>query len=1356
MTNASLYILTFILVLCGEISTLFAQQIGITPVKIAHELPSLTVNRTFQDREGYIWFATANGLSRFDAFNLLTFKLEDESGNAAGNQNILAIDEIDRNILLGTENGVFILDKRTYRMARFPDEQLTGRRVAAIMIDNESKIWIGADNGIYVYNRELHLHDKFEPGHGSPKSIPPGTVNTIFQDQNGEIWTGIWAGGLHKFDAKTNTFKAFPAIGPSNSPFKIAQDDRGQHWVSTWGDGLFLFNPDDPDNMYREVIIKNKRRGVGKEGLVYNIVQDHIKKYIWVLSFSGISVYRYTKDGDVEEVDLSAVFQHTSNFFQDIYEDRSGTLWLAINGEGISTISFDRPMMRSFTLPQVQQRYRISPNINMLYRDPENQLWFNLERIGLGKYRPQEDELETYSNLRFKDLISLRAVNCALEIENALWVGAAYESIINVFHKKGNDISLYRSIDLSQYAPNAGIPLRLYQDSRKNVWIGTTLGVLYRKWGEEQFYRVADIDDEIVAIVEDDKETVWVATKNRGIFQMDSRHAWKPTKQIGQQTDGLRSDQIETMDADGRGNLWIGTKDNRLLSFHIGNGQLEEYANAPLFSSNQILQVVCLDSTVWVSTTRNVYKLLPTDKRIFAYGISDGVPVNMFAKGAYAADKRANTVYFGGNNGIIQFWDSSFAPSHSLPIVISDVKINNRSALLHSLHKKFDFQGKSLVLDPEDQSLEILFSSLEYAHPNKLRYAYKLEGVDKDWVYVPRERLFATYNNLGKGEYTFLIKATDLDNKWNSDITRLHIRRKPAFYESNLAYLLYTLCALGMAYVAIRFYTNRLQLRSDLRVAEIEKDNANKLAQTKLSYFTNISHELLTPLTIISCLIDDVQMITKKNLMQFDKMRFNIDRLKRLLKQILDFKRVESQQMLLRVGRENLITFIRNICTVYFSPWAKRKNILFDIVQGDCIPEGYVDADKLDKIIFNLLSNAFKYTADGGHIQLSFHTEQANGSTNLIVRVKDTGIGIAPSELDKIFIPFYNNRLARQQETNGVGLALTKELVELHHGTIEVDSILGKGSTFTVRIPVEKGGYTAEELRELHDSLIDLDNLMKEANALPKALPMREEGKSDVRILLVEDNEDLLQTVRSLLSKTYQIYIARQGEKALAILQEEEIDIVVSDIMMPVMDGLTLCRRIKQDPEINHIPVILLTAKNSIDDRIECYQAGADSYISKPFDLKVLEARMHSFLIQKRNKQKNFKTNPQINISSLDYTPQDEQFLEKMIAVLEEHLTNDQFDVVALSHELGLSKSTLYRKTKALLDLSPSEFIKNIRLKHACQMMDKDKSISVSEVAFATGFSDPRYFSTCFKAEFGMTPSEYQKQIVKSIKPSKL
>lgn len=595
MIKAFIYHFSFFFTFLGGLSYSFAQEPSVTHIKIEQELPSLTVKKTFQDSDGYIWFATAHGLSRFDAFNLLTFKLQDEHGNTVTNQSILAINELNGNLLLGTENGVYVLEKRTYRISPFPDKLLQNRRVSAITVDKQSRVWIGANNGIYVYNKDFSLQHKFEHNPGDDESIPGGTVNTIYEDQDGDIWGGIWQAGLHKLDPQTNRFKAFPAIGQSNNPFKIIQDDRGQFWISTWGDGLFLFHPDDKENTYREKIIQNKRRGIGKEELVYNIVQDHVRKYIWVLSFSGMSTYRYTDSGHIEELDFSHLFQHASHSFEDIYEDRSGVLWLAINGHGMSTISFDRPVLRSFELPQVQQRYHIIPNINMLYHDRYDQLWFNVERIGMGKLTPKTKDLETYSNLRFRDISSLRAVNCALEISDELWVGAAYEPVLNVFKKYGNDLSLDRRINLWEHTEHAGIPHHLFQDSQRNLWIGTTNGLLYKSPEEERLHRVEGIDDHLVALTEDNKGKIWAASKDHGIYFVDKRNTWTATKYIGKQTTGLCSDQIETMDADQRGNLWIGTKDNRLLSFHIASGRIEEYANAQLFSSNQILDVVALE-----------------------------------------------------------------------------------------------------------------------------------------------------------------------------------------------------------------------------------------------------------------------------------------------------------------------------------------------------------------------------------------------------------------------------------------------------------------------------------------------------------------------------------------------------------------------------------------------------------------------------------------------------------------------------------------------------------------------------------------------------------------------------------------
>ncbi|GHE48330.1 hybrid sensor histidine kinase/response regulator transcription factor [Sphingobacterium griseoflavum] len=1320
------------------------QEIGVTSLKIEKELPSLTINRTFQDTDGFIWFATAQGLSRFDAHNLLNFELTDSNRRIVDDQNISDIIETGDHLLLATGNGLYTLNKRSYSIQPFPAAALKNRRVTAMLVDHQSNIWIGTSNAVFVFRPNFTLLKKYVHDPNIKGSIPAGTTNMFYEDKAGNLWMGIWCAGLHKLNKKEDRFVPYPTLGGRNNPFRMFQDDHGQLWIASWGDGMYLFDPQNKKNCYRSVTIQNKRRGGGNEDLCYHILQDPHRKYIWILSFSGISTFQYTKDHALEIVDNSTLFDNTSNIFNDLYLDRSGLLWLSIGGKGVSTVSFDKPEIKNLTFDQVKPRYSILPNVNMLYKDRSGDLWFNLERIGLGKLASKTGEMTTYSNARFKDLISIRAVTSALEVDRQLWIGSSYEPTINVFDNDGADMTLSKKIDLKQWSPQADVPLFFFQDSRHTVWVATANGVFVKKAGEQSFTYMRYLQDYIAGITEDYSGSVWIATKGKGIYQFRNGEIADPVLHLGKETQGIFTEQIETIAADQSGNLWIGTKDSRLLRYHIQQQRTTELANTGLFSKNQLLDIVCLDDMVWLSTTRNIYKVVPTDNSIYEYAANDGLAVNMFSKRAYTVDAAEKSVYFGGYNGAVGFKKTAFTPKKHAQIVVSDIKVNNVSSMIHADNKKFNLHARTLMLEPDDRHIEISFSSMEFAHPEKIRFAYKLEGVDQDWVYAPRERLFATYNNLGKGSYKFLVMATDLNNKWNAAVTALEITKKPAFYESNLAYLLYLLLLAILLYFLISFSVYRLKLRSDLRIAQIEKNNADELIQTKLSYFTNITHDLLTPLTIISCLIDDVQITTQKNLSQFEKMRFNLQRLKRLLQQILDFRRIEHKQMELRVGKNNLTAFLEEMGSAYFSPLAKRNDIDFQIHGSTGEENIYFDIDKLDKIVFNLLSNAFKYTSAGGKITVSYKTEWQNEVFWLYINVQDSGIGIAPEEMDKIFIPFYTNRQTKQQESNGIGLALTKDLVQAHRGHIRVESTIHRGSCFRVVIPVNRESYSEAELQHAQQ-LREVPAEITVAEGQHVHLPPALQGDA-LQLLLVEDNEDLRTTIASVLGRNYKVYSASHGQEALEILQKTDIDMVISDIMMPVMDGLTFCRTIKSNVDSNHIPVLLLTAKASTDDRIACYEAGADGYISKPFEIKILEARIHSFIINKRVRQSDFKNSPQINISALDYTPVDEQFLTKMIAFIEENLADERFDVLILGDKLGLSKSTLYRKTKVLLDLSPSELIKNIRLKRACQMMDQDKSISVSEVAFSTGFADPRYFSTCFKAAFSMTPTAYQRR----------
>lgn len=503
----------------------------------------------------------------------------------------------------------------------------------------------------------------------------------------------------------------------------------------------------------------------------------------------------------------------------------------------------------------------------------------------------------------------------------------------------------------------------------------------------------------------------------------------------------------------------------------------------------------------------------------------------------------------------------------------------------------------------------------------------------------------------------------------------------------------------------------------------------------KLNYFTNISHELLTPLTIISCVTDELEQNDKTSENQISILRANVNRLKRLLQQILDFRKVENGKMIIKVSKGDISSFVSEIVASNFQTLAQKKGIrLITQIEEDI--QGYIDFDKMDKILFNLLSNAIKYTPEHKQIRLVLKVNRRDEFRYLFIQVEDEGIGISAKEIKLIFNKFYNNKRLPGCESNGIGLSLTKELITLHHGSIEVQSETNKGSVFTVEIPIDKDIYTEQEIYE--STILPNEEI--------ESVIENEETNDRPCILFVDDNKDLRELMRNILGKSYQLITAKNGIEGLKLLSENNIDIAICDLMMPEMDGLEFCRHLKTDVQTSHIPVLMLTAKNGTEDQIECYKAGAESYIAKPFEMKILQARIENLLKARESRQLSFRTKTEMNISTLDYQSVDEQFLNNAIKCIETHLSESNFDIPQMAMELNMSTSTLTRKFKVITGLTPLGFIRNIKLKHACIML-KDKSVNISEVAYATGFSIPKYFTKCFKDEFGITPTEYQEKM---------
>ena len=751
---------------------------------------------------------------------------------------------------------------------------------------------------------------------------------------------------------------------------------------------------------------------------------------------------------------------------------------------------------------------------------------------------------------------------------------------------------------------------------------------------------------------------------------------------------------------------------------------------------------------IWISTNKRVIEYDPKNGGIMDYSTMTDVMVNSFMPNSYYKT-RSGKILYGGNKGISVFtpYDHLSDNPRRIRTMVSDVKIDGVSSLLEKNNQRFNLRSQIISLNAGDKNIEIDFSSLNYAFPDKIKYAYKMDGVDDDWVYVRGDRQFAFYNQLPKGKRTFYLKTTDVNGLWSNYIAEVQVFKQPAFYETLWAYLFYIVFTLLCLYLFYHRMKRRIQLRHELRIAQIDKEKSEELVQTKLRYFTNISHDLLTPLTIITCLIDDAEMTNGSRISQLTMIRSNVNKLRRLLQQILDFRKVESGNMKLSVSKSDVISFIDDVCKVNFTPLMRKKNQTFTFLTEDRHLMAYFDRDKLDKIVSNLLSNACKYTANGGDIKLIVDSYWESEYHHLRIQVVDTGEGIAPADLENVFKRFYTINKGDESESNGIGLSLTKDLVELHHGTINVESELGKGSTFTVDLPINKDSYQEDELISEHISVngINTDLILEKEELIDSKVGEGEDMQiADVHLLLVEDNEELLFLMEKILSKHYHVLIAKDGLEALNVIKDNEIDIIISDVMMPEMDGLEFCRTLKSNLETSHIPIILLTAKNTVEDRIECYNAGADGYISKPFELKILEARINNFIMHKKNKQEEFRSNVEVNIDSLEPSSMDKEFLDKVISVIKSNMSEGDFDVVQLADALAVSKSSLYRKMKIATGLSPIEFIRNIRLKHGSQLL-KDKSISVAEVAYECGFSNPKYFATCFKEEFGVTPKEYQK-----------
>lgn len=1312
-------------------------------------LPNNMVHRVYQDRDGMMWIATFHGLFQYDGYEVRTYKSNLYTPGLLVNNNVLSVKEDYSNRLwIGTHDGLNVLDKKTGELRSMRLEGVSRHRLRDIVVTRDNRVYFAYIRGMAYYDEQqdsLVLMTKQNCGGEVPDQA---NIQSVIEDVNGDLLVGTWGRGLYRYIVKENRFVHYP-LHNHRYILSLFIDSKGRLWIGSSGKGLHRVTFSDDKESIDVVSYVNDAddRLSICSNYIYAIDEDYQTQTLWLGTRNGLSVMDLDDEGSFTNYrDTDARHYLATNEVNSVMRDQNGLMWIGTKGAGVFHVDTHARSFHSFT--ENDTKMPVTDFISSLYVGDDGAVWAGFS-YGVKYYKDGKvvNAIPGVPTLRPYHISYSKSTDEVL-------VAAHDEGVYSL--RGGEVVTRYRTSN-TDFVPHNLVHMVL-EDSKGNWWLGTYegLSVRYSDGREYSFEKIDGADEllkkEITSLAEGRDGSLWLATINNGIVRvsgdMENPKSLK-VKNYSLENGLLPVNTPICFLADSEGRLWAGTEGSGLCLYDAENDRFESVHQEYNLPGDMVGSMEEDEhGTLWLGTNQGLARLEMWGRenvgvRIFT--VADGLPDNFFSNNASCY--RNGRLYFGTSRGIVYFnSDIADYASSDIRLSITDILIDGKSLDQISTEQRrkisrftSDFT-EELVIPAAYNNFTINFASLTYNMPSQNKYAYRLKGHESDWRYVDANHRSAYYSNLKPGSYTFELRATNENGDWG-DVRTMSVVVKPPFWVTWWAYLIYVALALIMIYIALKEANRRLILRNQLHLQEMETVKVQELNHVKLQFFTNITHELMTPLTIISASLDEMkeQMPTMNEL--YGTMENNVQRLIRLLQQILEFRKAESGNLELRVARGDIALFVRHQAES-FEPLIRKQQLHFSVTSEKEIMEAYFDRDKLDKILYNLLSNAAKYNSKGGFIQLSVNYSPTKGYA--VISVKDNGRGISGEQQKTLFKRFYEGDY-RQSHTigTGIGLSLTRDLVELHRGTIRVESEEGQGTQFFVEIPIDKDAYADNEIIEIIEEKVQKAAIADRDEYEEGAETEKAHDEETPTLLLAEDNEELLAVMVRLLQRDYKILQATNGRDALDIIKNSDVDLVVSDVVMPEMDGMELTREIKADLEICHIPVILLTAKSTEEDRGEGYTAGADAYLTKPFNLSALHARIKSLLKVKQRAADDFKRQLAFEIQDLNYTDMDEKFLQDAIDCVNRNLSNSEFDVSQFVEEMGTSRTTLHKKLKSLTGLNTTGFVRNVRLKAACRIMDENKTIRISELAYSVGFNDPKYFSICFKKEFGMQPTEY-------------
>ena len=1289
-------------------------------------LNSSFIHTLLKDKNNNIWAGTQEGLNIYDReldiFNSVVFKENGDKLKFA----VHAIREInDSTLIVGThQSGLLKLNKNNYEFDRIKfnsDNSISNLLINSIVKTHETKFIVGTNQGLMSFDPYNNILQTAKFDLNTRYETIKSSIESILIDKNKTIWLGTTSNGIIKISTinDTYTIKNIPITNKRILSLSIKQN--GNLLCGTENDGLFEIHKKN-NKIINHKFDKNIQDGI-KSNSIWSTYTDD-KNRVWLGYYNnGIDVYNenYNKFKSLRSISGYSNSLSSSSVTGIIKDDKN-RLWFSTTESGVDVFN---PESRKFT-NLINKNNNIAYGLDKLettsiYKDSKGNILIGTWESGFYILKKNSNRFKNIKKINSK-LKSDKIMSFAEDSNGKIWIGT-FSSGLHSYNSYTNKVTHYNSSEFVEYNINTSNIRKVFVDNKDNVWVGTRAGLYRINKVKNESYNITSFNDRFKTILGKD----------------------------------ISSTIVFSLFEDNLNNIWIGSLDYGLFKYNYNDDKINWYNNENGFIHESISSITQdKNGHIWVTGNKGLTKFNPNENLFTNFNKDDGLSSNKFNYNSVFKD--SELLYFGGLNGVNYFNPDKIQYNEELPTVyLKDLKLANKLVSIDDsnspLNKSLSTTEK-LILNHNQSFFSIEYVGVNYTRSENNQYAYLLEGFDEKWNYVG-SKTNATFTNVPAGNYLFKVKASNNDGLWNEIPTKLNIKILPAWWNSNLAWFIYVLTLGLVTYITFRVFNERIREKRILKFEREEHKQLEALNSKKIQFFTNISHEFRTPLTLILNPLNDIIKGDFNTLSQATKNKLEIihknsNRLSRLINELMDFRKLQFNKMSVNASKIDLIPFIEEVSS-HFEDEATQKNIILSVDYSEKPIKVWGDPSMLEKIIFNLLSNAFKVTPTNGMVSIYINnninkinfplvsSEKLLGSIEIII--EDTGAGIKKENINKIFDRFYQVTEFDKQYYGGtgIGLEVVRNFIELHKGKIGVSSKLNIGTQFKIQLPKGNKHLKITNNKETVKHNLN-DNLQTKLTAFESS------NKSyDKTLLIIDDNSELRSYLKNELNNNYNILLAENGKIGFELANKHIPDIIVTDVMMPVIDGIELCKMIKNDLRTSHIPIMMITAKGMEIDKIKGIDSGADVYLQKPFNMNVLKSHLKQLISTRKILFKKY-------LSGIDFsentTSLDQEFILNVLDYINKNISDNNLNVENLADELLLSRSKLYRKIKALTGLTANEFIRNVRLEKSKEILENSE-FSISEICYKVGFSSPSYFTKCFKVQYGILPKEIREDKTK-------